>query len=208
MAASRFEGFLQRLARSTGIRSQVELAEFLRLNRSAVSRAKQRDMIPEAWVHRLSESFGVDPGWLRDGPESMELYQSVPLAEARLDAGGGSYMVDAGTRGQFAFRKDWLRRKGDPGRMVLMQVIGDSMEPLIREGDTVLIDQSQREVYAGGVYAVGVQDTIMVKRVEKHPGRLALLSANPNYAPLYLSGDELETVRIIGRVVGMWRDFR
>jgi phage repressor protein C with HTH and peptisase S24 domain len=51
--------------------------------------------------------------------------------------------------------------------MVMMQVSGDSMEPGIRAGDTVMIDRSRTAVVAGGIYAVGIDDTIMIKRLEK-----------------------------------------
>jgi phage repressor protein C with HTH and peptisase S24 domain len=90
--------------------------------------------------------------------------------------------------------------------MVLMQVIGDSMEPSIREGDYVLIDQSKQEIYSGGTYALGLEDTIMVKQLDKRPNELVILSTNPRYSSIVLSGDELDTVRLIGRVVGIWRD--
>jgi phage repressor protein C with HTH and peptisase S24 domain len=41
------------------------------------------------------------------------------------------------------------------------------MEPGIRAGDTVMIDRSRTAVVAGGIYAVGIDDTIMIKRLEK-----------------------------------------
>lgn len=207
MSRSRFEQFMQRLEQAAGVSSQMELAGLLRLNRSAVSRAKKRGTVPQAWVTRLSGMFDLDPAWLRDGVAGDEAFRPVPRVRARLDAGGGSYVVDSDVEDEIAFRESWLRRRGTPGEMVIMEVSGDSMEPLIREGDSVLVDQAQKEIYAGGVYAVGVQDTIMVKRLERHPHGLVLVSANPNYSPIHLQGDEIETVRIIGRVVGMWRDF-
>jgi phage repressor protein C with HTH and peptisase S24 domain len=86
--------------------------------------------------------------------------------------------------------------------------MGNSMEPEIHEGDTVLIDQSQRDIIAGGIYAVGVEDTVMVKRVEKRPGGLALLSDNHDYSPIVLRGEELETVRVIGKVIWLGREYR
>ncbi len=208
MPSNRFDGFLLRVAQGTGIRSQAELASALGLNRSSISRAKQRDVIPEKWIARLCERFALDPSWLRDGISGLDRFHRVPKVRAKLDAGGGSHLMDEDVQGHFAFRRDWLRQKGRPDSMVLMEVIGDSMEPVIREGDTVLIDQSQQEIYAGGIYAVGVADTIMVKRLERHPHKLVLWSANPNYSPVYLEGDEMDTVRILGKVVGMWRDFR
>ncbi|MFP4672708.1 MAG: helix-turn-helix transcriptional regulator, partial [Desulfohalobiaceae bacterium] len=153
------------------------------------------------------QAFDLDPCWLAHGEPASPNLCLVPKVQARLGAGGGSYLVDSETEGEFAFRRDWLRKKGQPERMLLMQVLGDSMEPVIREGDTVLIDRSQQELSSGGIYALGLEETILVKRLEKRPGALVLISANPAYAPIYLQGEELHSVRLIGRVVGMWRDF-
>ena len=208
MSVQQFEAIMRRIAQATGIASQSELASVLNLNRSAVSRAKQRGHVPERWISRLCELFALDPEWITEGIQQIERFMEVPVVTAKLGAGGGSHVVDAEVRGHLGFRSDWLHRKGRPEHMVLMQVIGDSMIPGIREGDYVLIDQSQQEVYAGGIYALGLEETIMVKRLEKYPHELLILSDNPKYTPITLRGDEIETVRIIGRVVGLWREFR
>ncbi|MEF3696564.1 LexA family transcriptional regulator [Desulfolutivibrio sp.] len=130
----------------------------------------------------------------------------VPKVRARISAGGGSLETEAGVSGYFAFRSEWLRRKGRPERMVLMDVVGVSMEPEIRHGDMVLIDQSQSRIFAHAVYAFGVDDTVLVKRVEKRPGMVVLLSDNRDYAPIELRGQEIEGLRIIGRVVWVGRE--
>ena len=82
------------------------------------------------------------------------------------------------------------------------------ISPACEETDTVLVDESQKDVLAGAVFAVGIDDTIMVKRVEKHPSKLVLLSDNARYAPIFLEGAQLESVRIIGKVVWACREFR
>jgi phage repressor protein C with HTH and peptisase S24 domain len=126
----------------------------------------------------------------------------------KVVAGGGSFEAAAEIRDYFAFKRDWLARKGSAAAMVLMDVTGNSMEPEIRDGDTVLVDQSRQGVVAGGIFAVGVEDTVMVKRLERRPGGLALLSDNPDYAPLVLRGGEMDSVRVIGRVVWVGREYR
>lgn len=127
----------------------------------------------------------------------------VPKVAARLSAGGGSFEASAEVKGLYAFREEWLRSKGNPDDMVLMEVSGDSMEPELRNGDTVLINQGQVDILAGLVYAVGIEDTVVVKQVERRPGALVLRSTNPSYAPVEvdLRGDLADTVRIIGRVI-------
>ncbi len=67
---------------------------------------------------------------------------------------------------------------------------------------------SGKDILAGSIYAVGIDDTIMVKRIEKHPGKLVLISDNKDYEPLYLSQSEMDGVRIIGKVVWISRDVR
>ena len=128
--------------------------------------------------------------------------------KARLSAGGGSFEVEDEIEGYYAFQEEWLTKKGNSEDMVLMDIFGSSMEPELKDGDTVLIDQSQKAILAGAIYAVGIDDTVMIKRVEKYPGRLVLLSDNEAYSPISLQGDEITGVRVIGKVIWICREFR
>ena len=125
-----------------------------------------------------------------------------------MSAGGGSFEVGSEIEGYYAFRKEWLTTKGNINKMVLMDIFGNSMEPEIKDGDTVLIDESQKDILAGAVYAVGIDDTIMVKRLEKHPNKLVLHSDNKDYSPIYLQGNEINSVRIIGKIIWICREVR
>ena len=53
---------------------------------------------------------------------------------------------------------------------------------------------------------MGIEDTIMVKRIEKHPGKLVLRSDNRDYEPVYLSRNEMDGFRIIGKIVWISRN--
>jgi len=215
MHTAGFEAFFERVAQACGLRSQQELASLLGVNRSAITQAKQRNAVPQGWVLKLSRDFGLSPNWVEHGigPSRLDRadpgeFHQVPKVNARLCAGGGSFEVGGRVEEYYAFRTQWLKRKGSPESMVLMDVFGNSMEPEIKEGDTVLVDQAQKSVYAGSIYAVGVEDTVMVKRVEKHPNTLVLLSDNPDYAAIRLRGEEIENVRIIGKLVWICRELR
>jgi SOS-response transcriptional repressor LexA len=54
---------------------------------------------------------------------------------------------------------------------------------------------------------LGLEEAMRLKQLDKRPHELVIISANTKYSPITLRGDELETVRIIGRVLGVWRDF-
>nr|WP_167128159.1 S24 family peptidase [Nitratidesulfovibrio liaohensis] len=132
----------------------------------------------------------------------------IPKVQARLSAGGGSLEANGDPVGSYAFRSDWLVRKGQVASMVLMDVVGDSMAPAIEDGDMVLIDQSQTGVVPGAIYAVGVEDGVYVKRLDFLPGTLVLNSVNPTYSPIEvpLRGDLADTVRVIGRIIWWCRE--
>ena len=82
-------------------------------------------------------------------------------------------------------------------------VAGDSMEPLLRDGDEILIDRSPRPLREG-IYALRLGEVQLVKRIQcGMPGRLTLISENPNYPPLEVPLAEAD---VIGRVV--WKGGR
>ena len=219
---------LTRLMRALEVSTDAELARALGITPQSVSGARKRREVPPAWVQACAAQTGVNAHWLFFGrgparlPEAGadELPSSpadceselvtIPLAEARLSAGTGSLEVSDAQAGGYAFRSDFLRRKGNPRRMVLMRVSGDSMVPEIYDNDVVLLDQGQKEITPGRLYAVGFEDAIYIKRVDKLPGKIILHSANPAYPPLSLDlrGDGADQFRVIGRVLWSGREYR
>ena len=211
----KFKPFFKRISETTGIVSQTQLASILKVNRSAITQAKKNDSIPPKWILHLSRKFGLNPDWIEQGTgnkfiknDEETMFEKIPKVKARLCAGGGSFEVGDEIEGHYSFQKEWVRKKGIPSKMVLMDIFGNSMEPELKDGDTVLVDQSQKAILAGAVYAVGIDDTVMVKRLEKHPNKLVLRSDNNAYSPVFLQGDEIDTVRIIGKVIWICREFR
>ncbi len=226
-----FEAFYARLSQATDIASQMDLARALGVNRSAVTQAKNRNAVPQKWVLTLSRQFALSPDWLefgqgrprastssaRDTLQRAEQAFSfaasgeiiaVPKVRARLCAGGGSLELEAAPVSEHPFPRSWLSRMGTPGAMVFMDVVGDSMEPGIADGDMVLVDQAYVQITPKSVMAVGYEDSIYIKRLENRPGGITLLSDNPDYAPIAIAGDEMSSFRVIGRVVWLCRDCR
>jgi phage repressor protein C with HTH and peptisase S24 domain len=214
MPSERFDSFIKRLREATIITSQASLAKTLSISRAAITQAKKNDSIPIKWITELSRLFNVNPDWLEKGTGSKvlsqniyhEIFLQVPKIKARLSAGGGSFETEPDIKEFYSFRKDWLSKKGKARDMVLMDIFGNSMEPELKEGDTVLIDQSQKAVLAGAIYAVGFDDTIVVKRLEKRPKELVLLSENERYPMMRFRDEEMDNVRIIGKVIWVCRE--
>ncbi len=217
MTSDAFDLFLQRVYKTTGAGSQSELADLLGVNRSAITQARRKGAVPAKWLLQLFRSHGIHPDWAETGkgpafidraPHPPASLVQIPKVKARLCAGDGSFEVGEDIAGYYAFQGAWLHAKGALDHMVLMDIFGNSMAPEMKDGDTVLIDQSQKDILSGAVYAVGVEDTIMVKRVEKHPTALVLRSDNKDYAPIYLQQQEAAGIRMIGKVIWICRELR
>ena len=78
---------------------------------------------------------------------------------------------------------------------------GDSMiGARIHDGDIVYIRQ-QETVENGQIAAVMVRGETTLKRVYRQGGTLTLMPENPRYAPIVLTGSELNDVRVVGLAV-------
>ncbi len=210
-----FNSFYSRLIDGDHIVSQKDLAHILGVDNSAISQAKKRNSVPRVWIATLSEKLGLNTEWIKTGTgekyiqemdDNETIFEAIPKVKARLSAGGGSFDVEPDIEGYYSFQKEWLRKKGNPKSMVLMDICGNSMEPELKDGDTVLVDRSKNEILAGAIYAIGIDDTVMVKRIEKLPDKLVLISENTGYSTTYLQGEEINSVRILGKVIWICRE--
>lgn len=78
---------------------------------------------------------------------------------------------------------------------------GDSMiNARIYNGDTVYIRQ-QETVEPGEIAAVLIDGEATLKRFRPYTDRIILEPANPLYDPLVFRGEEMNTVRILGKAV-------
>lgn len=133
----------------------------------------------------------------------------VPMLEAVLSGGTGSMETGGAALKTYAFRYDFLKRKGNPKEMGLFRVSGDSMADDILDNDVVLIDKSQNQPVPGKIFAVSIHGLTYLKQVDAGQDGLILSSANERYAPITvdLRGDEQDGVYIIGRMVWLCREF-
>ena len=85
---------------------------------------------------------------------------------------------------------------------------GDSMiNARIYDGDVVFV-RKQEMVNNGEIAVVAIDDGATIKRVYYTPqeARLVLMPENPTHKPLVYIGEELNRVRILGKVVGFFSE--
>lgn len=82
---------------------------------------------------------------------------------------------------------------------------GDSMAPTICDGDVVCI-RSQPEVEQGQIAAVRIGEEATLKHVYLHENFIELRPENPAFNSIILSREDMNTVVIEGKAVGLCRD--
>ena len=179
---------------------------------------------PLAWL--VSDESDIDAEWmnlaLTDDTEEFRSnviavhhedklppeFIKIPEYKISFSAGNGHTMsyeiVEEGT--PVTYRLDWFRaQRMSPDRAIRFKVVGDSMEPLLYDGDSVLVDMSENSISSvidGKVYAIRYMNDLRIKRLyKKLDGTLTLRSDNPHYkdedVPPALVD---EHISIIGRV--------
>ncbi len=131
----------------------------------------------------------------------------VPTYEVSAAAGEGIVIDVEHETGRLAFRRDWLRSvtSASVEQLAVIAVRGDSMYPTLADGDTILVDLTQRRPARDGVYIIRFGDFLLVKRLSIDPARrLVVISCdNENYPPL--APVEPEDIDVAGRVIWVGR---
>jgi phage repressor protein C with HTH and peptisase S24 domain len=159
----------------------------------------------------LAEFFGVSEAELggEAAHDSRTAGEFVDVPRLPLDASAGPGAIGSALGAEeapfdaFRFSARWLRQQGlDPKMLSAIAVAGDSMEPVLRDGDEILVDRTPRPL-RDGIHVVRLGEALHVKRVQAGPGRLTLISANSAYPPIEVAPNDAD---VIGRVV--WKGGR
>lgn len=102
----------------------------------------------------------------------------------------------------------WAREKlgGNLNKIQVITARGDSMKPTIENGDVMFVDTAVEAFEGDGLYLLWYIDGLKAKRLQSTVGGgLMIISDNSSYRTETVRGEDLNAVRIIGRIRGAWR---
>lgn len=221
----RTRGFGDRLKEVRGAATQEDFARDLGLTLSTYSRYEREETPADVgllWA--LQDKHGISADWLLNGKGPRQLQVGVreeapaygelamiPVYSVNAKAGHGSLVTSEKIVDSLAFKRDFLRNSlgASPDDLYLIHVEGDSMEPTLRAGDLILVDRRRTNVDREGIYVMSMDDALLVKRLQRHPGgRIVASSDNASYHPFDVDlKARHDGLAIIGRVVWTGRRF-
>lgn len=196
--------------------TQQELAKIVGVTDKAVSTWENGTKTPRMGViEKLADYFGVSKAYLVDDnitfssflPEDIQKIDGiVPVPHGKAVPIIGS--IACGTPVLAVENIDGYIEVNpqDPADFALI-CKGSSMRPRLIDGDVVLIHQ-QPTVDNGQTAAVLIGEEATLKRVY-FPDRehIILSPENPDFSPMSFAKEELNNIKILGKVVGFVRYF-
>ena len=146
----------------------------------------------------VEEFFGVD---IQLPPkvvvECAADTEKIPVFEQFFSCGKGQYVPETEyINGYIAIPED-LKTKRFEGHLAASKIRGDSMEPTIFNGDTVICDDLGYQ--EDGIYAIIFEGQGFVKRLQRVAGGVRIISDNQTYEAMFAKNDT-EELKIIGKV--------
>jgi SOS-response transcriptional repressor LexA len=186
-----------------------DVATALNINQITLATMKSRNKIPYKEILEFCAKKRISINWLLYN-QFVESLESETEKFARIcyfkdiyaSAGGGALNYDE-TDEKIMIDEEILAHLGGEKKAKEIQalnVIGDSMEPTLNDGDIVFVDRSSTNPHRTGVYIVSTPYGLFIKRLQLQAnGTVALVSDNPNYSDEIVSVSDVE---VLGKVVG------
>lgn len=175
--------------------------------------AKKYESSVEYLLFGTKETLPADMPLMMRRAEPVEVKKQVPALnnlvripqyEIRASAGNGRAIHEESVIGFLEASREWVRNviHAEPGKLAIITVDGDSMEPSLQHGEQVLLDLRRNRFDNDAVYAIQYNGLLRIKRVQiLHNGHIIIKSDNPAYEPETLSFNEAEQLHVIGRVL-------
>ncbi|RYY29008.1 MAG: helix-turn-helix transcriptional regulator [Sphingomonadales bacterium] len=185
-------------------RSFAELSRVIGRNAAYLQQYLKRGtprVLAEADRGKLARYMGVPEAAL-GGHAAADNVVEIARIDVRASAGPGGLVDNEARRQPGMFPPAMLRQLGvRPGAASMIAVRGDSMSPLLEDGDEILVDGDQRTVRGrGGVFVLRLDGELMVKRLRPALGGIEVVSDNPDYPVRFV-----REVEVLGRVAWLGR---
>ncbi|MEO5938473.1 MAG: S24 family peptidase [Sphingomonas sp.] len=163
--------------------------------------------LDEAARARLAAFFGIDEARLGAPPRDVGMI-AVRRIDAQAAAGPGGLVEDDRAIGEERIDPRIAKRLGVAAdALTMITARGESMEPLIHDGDALFVDTGDRRLSSRpGLFVLRLDGALLVKRVARFGLELRIASDNP--AAPQIAPVRADRAEIIGRVVRLARSLK
>lgn len=152
--------------------------------------------IPDEEIQKLEEAFGVS---------LYEDYIEIEHIHLNPSCGKGTIVFDEPEITPIKLGTQLIMsvlRIPNPKYLKVFTASGDSMEPIIENGDILLVDTSRTDFNNGGIFLLTINNDWFVKRLRKRlSGELDVISDNNKYPIETFKASDAVEINVRGRIV-------
>lgn len=184
--------------------AQAEFGAKVGVSKTSQFNYEAGDRSPDAEYLVRAAALGVDVTYVLTGQhlDTPDDFVIIPQHDVAASAGPGAVNGGEKINGGLSFSRRWLSKRGlHPSALRVIDVVGESMQPRLHDGDKVLVDVSDTSPKSGRVYVLRQGDELLVKHCQLLPNAvLRVSSANPDYPTYDIDLSKAGDVTIVGRV--------
>jgi repressor LexA len=183
--------------------SQIELAEKIGVSKQNLYKYENGIIsnIPSDKIEAAAAALGTSPAYLMGWNDSTVL--PLPLENIYMRPLYDSVAAGFNALAQntvVGYIPTQIASPSEQEKYIWVNVVGDSMSPMIDDGSKVLI-KLQESVDSGQIAILLIDDEeAVVKRVVYGDNWIELQSVNPYYPPRRFEGQDVRRVRVMGLV--------
>jgi phage repressor protein C with HTH and peptisase S24 domain len=189
-----------------------DVANILGIKQLSFATMKKRGKLPLHEILEFCATRKISINWLlynqstKSLEEQTDRYTNVRyFGDIYASAGGGAFNYDDEVE-NIALDEHMVAMMGGKNEMKnidAINVLGDSMEPTLHDGDIIFINRTLKDISKSGIFAISTEIGLFVKRVlQKSDGGIDLISDNSMYSVETVYSENIE---VIGKVVGSIR---
>ncbi len=150
-----------------------KIEDYLQVNFTEVNNDNIDDCIPITYLPEiyLSAGFGIENYY--ENQEKMMIDAALLISERGI--------------------------RINPKYCKIVRISGNSMSPEYRHGDRVIIDENDKELSDGQIFAFRYDGKCYVKEINLMGKRIKCISLNKDYDPFYIKEDE--EITVLGRIL-------
>ncbi len=182
--------------------TQDELAQRIGRNRVTISRWMNGRAPIDKATSLLLEQLLYGPEQRAEESASIRM---IPIYDVAASAGSGAFSLDeCAVVEQVPLPSAWIEQKlrVAPHSLSGLRIEGDSMEPVARSGDLIILDRTKQKP-GDGYYVLNVEGMVFFKKTQwkADTQTLRVISENPAYQEMVFDASTTTSISVIGRVV-------
>ncbi|MBD3822560.1 MAG: helix-turn-helix domain-containing protein [Thiotrichales bacterium] len=133
--------------------------------------------------------------------EPFKSFHLLPVINPKDESAFHNFGSDLNLYEFHPVRRNWVaENKLDPKQLKALFPSDDAMAPTINQGEIAIID-GRTSVSGSGLYALSIQDKVLIRRLEHKLSGLNIITDNEHYSNEILSDEDAKKIKVLGRVV-------